>query len=262
MSFFAVEGLAAGYGGQQILAGVDFTLEAGKLYGVLGANGSGKTTLLKAACGILPHRGRCLLEGQALENQSVRQRARQCGYIPQRSGIGIDLSALEVVLMGFNPQLGLLERPCAAMQAKARDALRQVGLADRAEENYQHFSEGQKQLCLLARTLASEARLLFLDEPESALDFQHRHRLLALLRGWAGRGERAALVALHDPSLALNGCDGLLVLADGRVQTTLCPEIDDLGTIEAALQMLYGPVSVQRCQNRAGKPQLVLLKEE
>ena len=94
MSFFTVEGLAAGYGRRPVLSGVDFTLEAGKLYGVLGANGSGKTTLLKAACGILPHRGRCLLEGQALETQSVRMRARQCGYIPQRSGIGIDLSAL------------------------------------------------------------------------------------------------------------------------------------------------------------------------
>ena len=112
--------------------------------------------------------------------------------------------------MGFNPQLGLLERPSAAMQAKAREALRQVGLEDRADENYQHLSEGQKQLCILARTLAVDARLLLLDEPESALDFQHRHRLLALLRGWAGAGRRAALVALHDPALALNGCDGLL----------------------------------------------------
>ena len=104
--------------------------------------------------------------------------------------------------------------------------------------------------------------LLLLDEPESALDFQHRHRLLALLRGWAGAGRRAALVALHDPALALNGCDGLLILAEGRVQGTLRPAADEPAAIEAALRILYGPVSVRRCQNRAGNPQLVLLKEE
>ena len=73
---------------------------------------------------------------------------------------------------------------------------------------------------------------------------------------------RAALVALHDPALALNGCDGLLILAEGRVQGTLRPAADEPAAIEAALRILYGPVSVRRCQNRAGNPQLVLLKEE
>ena len=99
--------------------------------------------------------------------------------------------------------------------------------------------------------------------PRARLDFQHRHRLLALLlRGWAGAGRRAALVALHDPALALNGCDGLLILAEGRVQGTLRPAPTSPAAIEAALRILYGPVSVRRCQNRAGNPQLVLLKEE
>ena len=69
------------------------------------------------------------------------------------------------------------------------------------------YAGGVKGLKTVLPTLPADARLLLLDEPESALDFQHRHRLLALLRGWAGAGRRAALVALHDPALALNGCD-------------------------------------------------------
>ena len=123
MNFLTVEGLGAGYGSRTVLRGVDLSLEAGSLVGLLGANGSGKTTLLKAICGIMPHTGRCVLEGTLLESLRPRELALRCGYIPQRSGIDIDISVLDVVLMGFNPRLGLLQRPTAAMRAAAADAL-------------------------------------------------------------------------------------------------------------------------------------------
>ena len=110
MSFLSVEKISAGYGGHPILADVSFQLEQGCMMGILGANGCGKTTLLKTICGILPHKGTCLLEQTVLEQLSARRMARLVGYIPQRSGISIDISVLDVVLMGFNPRLGLLER--------------------------------------------------------------------------------------------------------------------------------------------------------
>ena len=91
--------------------------------GVLGANGSGKTTLLKAVCGILPHTGACTLDGLKLEGLPPRQLARRCSYIPQRSGIAIDLSALEVVLMGFNPGWACWNGPPPPCGAEARAAL-------------------------------------------------------------------------------------------------------------------------------------------
>ena len=115
MSFFKVENLTAGYGGKQVVNHLSFELEAGSLTGLLGANGSGKSTLLKALCGILPHRGSCMLEKQFLEELSSRELARLCSYIPQRSGISIDISVLAVVLMGFNPSLGLLDYPPAQL---------------------------------------------------------------------------------------------------------------------------------------------------
>lgn len=261
MSFFSVQDLSAGYGSRQILQNVSFQTEENQLVGIIGANGSGKTTLLKAVCGILPHQGRCLLEGTALESLSPRQLARRCSYIPQRSGISIDLSVVDVVLMGFNPWLGLLESPADDMKTKARAALAAVGLAGREEDNYLHLSEGQKQLCLFARTLASGGNLLLLDEPESALDFRYRYQMLALLEAWTREKGRGALVTLHDASLALNCCDRLVVLAGGRVRAVLTPRADPLDVMEVHLSAVYGQVSLHWCTTRSGKPQLVMLKE-
>ena len=99
----AVNDLCAGYGKESVLKNISFSLVAGQLTGILGANGCGKTTLLKAICGILPHGGSCVLDGIKLEDCSPRELARRCSYIPQRSGITIDISVLDVVLMGFNP---------------------------------------------------------------------------------------------------------------------------------------------------------------
>jgi len=262
MTFFSVEHLTAGYGKGTVLHDLSFTLPSGCLLGVLGANASGKTTALKSICGILPHHGSCRLEGKSLEHMTVRQISRLCSYIPQRSGISIDISALDVVLMGFNPQLGLLAHPDQSMIRLARQTLELVGLAGKEDFNYLHLSEGQRQLCILARTLVSDSKLLLLDEPESALDFRLRYRMFELLRDWVSQQNRAAIVTLHDPGLALNCCDRLLLLSGGAVVGLLSPGVDSCDKMEEMLARIYGKVSLHTCQNRAGRQQLVMLKEE
>lgn len=262
MSFFSVNCLTCGYDRKPIIKEVSFELERGCLMGILGANGSGKTTLLKAICGILPHEGSCFLDDCQIELLSARQIAKLISYIPQRSGISIDISALDTVLMGFNSQLGILEHPNRAMIDSAKKSLETVGLSEKADINYLHLSEGQKQLCILARTLVSKSKLLLLDEPESALDFRYRYRMLNILGTWISETQNSAIVTLHDPSLALNYCDKLLLLSDGNVLGVISPAEDSLEKMEQLLSHLYGTVSLQICKTHTGKSHLVMLKED
>ena len=262
MSFLSVNHLSAGYCKKNILSDVSFSLEEGRILGVLGANGCGKTTLLKCLCGILPHEGECILLGEKIEKLSARQIAQKCSYIPQRSGISIEISALDVVLMGFNPKLRLLEHPNEEMRRKAKNTLSLVGLGGREDENYLSLSEGQKQLCILARTLISDADLLLLDEPESALDFRFRYQMLTILKNWVSREKRGAVVTLHDGTLALNYCDELLLLSGGSVLGIVCPKEDSFEQMEEMLSKIYGSISLQKCFGKNGREHIVMIKEE
>ena len=194
-----------------------------------------------------------------LEQLSPRALAKRCSLIGQRSGISIDISALDVVLMGFNARLGLLEYPGKQMKESARQALAAVGLGGMEEQNYQTLSEGQKQLCILARTLVTEAGLVLMDEPESALDFFGRYQMLEMVKRFLGT-HRAALVTLHDPQLALNCCDRLLLLRDGCLLDALEPQQDSLEDMERKLSLVYGQLTLLRVNNKDGIPQLVLVR--
>ena len=120
----------------------------------------------------------------------------------------------------------------------------------------------QKQLCILARTLVADCALLLMDEPESALDFRFRHRMLELLRAWIQEKQVGALVTLHDPMLALNYCDKLLLLSQGTLIGELRPREQSLEELEALLSQIYGAVTLHRCQNRSGNEKIVMLMEE
>ncbi len=262
MSYFSANQLTAGFNKTNVIENISFQLKKGSLMGILGANGSGKTTLIKAICGIIRHEGCCTFEDITFEKLTEKQLSKIISYIPQRSGISIDISVLDVVLMGFNPKLKLLEHPDASMKERAIQALKLVGLQDKEQINYMNLSEGQKQLCILARTLVSDSKLFLLDEPESALDFRFRYKMLDLLKNRVKSDNCSAIVTLHDPILALNFCDSLLLLSDGGISGIIKPQEDSLEDMEEKLSSIYGKVSLQKCFTKNKVSQIVMLREE
>src|SRR6266498_2709673 len=141
----------------------------------------------------------------------------------------LPISALQVVLMGRYRQVGWVRRPGAAHRAAAREALAEVGLAERAAARYGTLSGGQRQRVLLARAIAQEPRLLLLDEPFNGVDALSQELLLAALRRLRAEGA-AVVMATHDLGLAHLACDEVCLLNHhqigfGPIGTTLTPEL-------------------------------------
>lgn len=239
------EALSCGYGGRPILTDVDLTLRAGELVGLLGRNASGKTTLLRALAGLHPlAAGRVWLGEADASALSRRERASRAAYLPQRRELFYDLSVLEAVLMGVSPGLGAFEAPSARHRETARAALGRLGIGELADAGVLRLSEGQRQLVMLARTLAQDAPVMLFDEPDGALDFVNRHDALGQIAALARGGERAGLATLHDPNLALLHCDRVLMLAGGKIAGAFCPAWSDRGEIAAALSLAYGEIEL------------------
>lgn len=256
MSALEIQDLRTGYGAQEVLKGVDLAVRTGELCALLGLNGSGKSTLLRAVCGLIPARWAALtVDGHDLGPMHERQRARWLSYIPQRSSAGTGLTVLEVVLMGCNPRLGLFESTTAADRERARGALRRVGLDGFEERPFDRISEGQRQLAVFARALVQDAPVMLLDEPDSALDFVHRHQVLGQISALVRSEGKSGLVTLHDPNFAMAYCDRLLLLKEGRLAGDVAVGASTAEELAGALSRLYGPVRVleadgERCMLR------------
>ncbi|MEV7326598.1 metal ABC transporter ATP-binding protein [Micromonospora sp. NPDC093244] len=190
-----VEHGAVGYDGRPVLRDVSLTVTAGEVVAVLGANGSGKSTLIRAVLGLVPlSTGAITLFGQPLRRFRQWQRI---GYVPQRLGAGggVPATVREVVASGRLARRGLLRPPGAADRTAVDDALRAVGLADRAADPVATLSGGQQQRTLIARALAGRPELLILDEPTAGVDAASQEAFADALRDFVGDGGTVLLVA-------------------------------------------------------------------
>lgn len=207
---------AVGYGDRAVLRDVSMTVTAGEVVAVLGANGSGKSTLVRAVLGLVP-----LLSGDVrlfgVPQRSFRRWAR-IGYVPQRlgAGSGVPATVAEVVAAGRLARRGILRPSGPADRAAVAEALRAVGLADRAGDPVSTLSGGQQQRTLIARALAGRPDLLVLDEPTAGVDASSQEAFAEALRGFVGGGGTVLLVA-HElgPLRPLVG--RAVVVHDGRI---------------------------------------------
>ena len=245
MELLKIEHVRCGYQHREIVHDANLSVAPGEFCALLGLNGCGKTTLMKAICGLLPvHEGRCLVDGVDCTRYNERQRALKMSYIPQRGSLITGKTVLEVVLMGFNARLHLLDSPGKIHRQKAMEALERLGMDHLAQRDYAQLSEGQKQVVILARTMVQDTPVMLMDEPDSALDFVNRNLVLGKIREVLHTQNRAGLITLHDPNFALVYCDSLILMKEGKILQRITLKDATREDIQKALSSIYGEIQI------------------
>lgn len=202
----------------KILDSVNGRIRIGKFTVVLGKNGSGKSTLLRILSGINSiESGSVKIMGKELNDLSLIERAKIMSFLPQNHKPVFPFKVSEVVLTGRAPYSGYF--PSKYDIQKVNDSLDKLELLHLKSRIYSELSGGEQQLVMLARIIAQETKLLFLDEPISHLDFNNQIRVIKLLKKMVSEGY-SIVISLHDPNFAFLAGDDFLLINDGRIILT------------------------------------------
>ncbi len=225
------------YGKKGVFSELNLNLIKGEVLCILGANGCGKTTLLRCLNGSLRlDKGRVFLGDRDIYAMSVVEIARQIGFVFQEHSAPFPFSVLEVVRMGRTPYLSFFGSPSARETLIAEQALEMVGMLNFRNRPYTQISGGERQLVLIARTLAQEPKIVLLDEPTSHLDFKNQTLVLRMIDRLAESG-MSIIMTSHLPNHALLYSSRVALMHSGRFIAIGSPEtvID-----EANMKTTYG----------------------
>jgi iron complex transport system ATP-binding protein len=204
-------------GNKKILQQINCKIGAGEFVGIIGPNGAGKSTLLLGLRGFLPlAQGEIQLLGRSITSLSDKELARQVAYMQQEVNVGFGFTALEVVLTGRYPYLKWWQNERANDKEIAQKYMEFTGVELLANKPVHTMSGGEKQRVLLAKVLAQETPIIFLDEPTASLDLVYQEEIFHYCKLICEQGKTVLIVA-HDLKLAAKFCSRLLLLADGNI---------------------------------------------
>ncbi len=192
-----VEDLTVAYDAKPVLWDIDLKIPKGQLMAVIGPNGAGKTTLIKAMLGLIkPVTGAVRFLGSG---NNIHMLKKRIGYVPQSGSVDWDFPATvqDVVLMGCYGKLGWIRRPGKQEIELTKQTLNKVGMLEYADRQISQLSGGQQQRVFLARALAQEAEVYFMDEPFKGVDAQTERAIVALLKELKEQG-KTVVVVHHD----------------------------------------------------------------
>lgn len=252
-----VENLCFSYGARSVLKDISFTADYGEFISVLGPNGVGKSTLFRCMLGLLTSsNGQTFIDNIPINEMSPSKLARYIAYIPQSHNPVFNFSVLDMVLMGTTAQTGTFSAPGKEQLKRAEAALERLGILHLKERGYANISGGERQLILIARAIAQQAKILVMDEPSANLDYGNRIRVMNTVKSLTSDGY-AVIQSTHDPDQAFLYSDKILALFDGRVlawgspQETVC---------DSLISTLYG-VDVEVCSMRDDRIRVCIPKD-
>ena len=212
-----VNELRFAYGDREVLKGISFDTKYGQFISVLGPNGVGKSTLFRCMLGLsAPSGGSVSVDGWDIRELTPGQLARKMAYIPQSHNPLFNFSVLDMVLMGTTSQLGRFAAPGKTQERMALAALERMDILHLKDRGCANISGGERQLVLIARAIAQQAKILVMDEPSANLDFGNKLRVMKTVKGLTDDGY-TIIQSTHDPEQAYLYSDRILALHGGRV---------------------------------------------
>ncbi|WP_059104869.1 metal ABC transporter ATP-binding protein [Shouchella shacheensis] len=209
MNAIGVRDLNASYHGVEVLKDITFTVGSGRIVGIIGPNGAGKSSLIKSMLGLLR------IDKGSIQyfDKPIQEIRKTIAYVPQRNEIDWDfpITVLDTVLIGTYPKVKLFKRPKKKEKQLAYQCLGKVGMAEFSQRQIGELSGGQQQRVFLARALAQQPEMLFLDEPFIGIDVASEKKIMTLLHEFRKDG-KTIVVIHHDLSKAAVYFDDLLLL--------------------------------------------------
>ncbi|KGX90709.1 manganese transporter [Pontibacillus halophilus JSM 076056 = DSM 19796] len=208
-SAISIRDLHVSYYGTEAVKNVSLSVNPGNLVGIIGPNGAGKSTFIKALLNLIPKdKGEVKVLGK-----TVKEVRTKIAYVPQRNDIDWDfpITVLDTVLLGTYPSLKLFRRPGKAEKEWAYECLKRVGMEEYSKRQIGELSGGQQQRVFLARALAQNAELFFLDEPFVGVDVSSEETIVKILKELCSQG-KTVIVVHHDLSKANDYFNELILL--------------------------------------------------
>lgn len=217
MAVLQVDNLQIGYGSRCVLKEASFSIGKGEIVGIIGCNGAGKSTLLKTIRGLLPKQGGSVRYfGKPLEEYGDKELATKIAYLQQYVELGFGYTGKDIVMAGRYPYMKWWERESEADAKLALACMEYTGTADLAERPINEVSGGQKQRILIAKVLAQQTPIIFLDEPTTGLDMVYQEEIFRFAKALAGQG-KTVLMVVHELNLASKYCSRILLIGEGTL---------------------------------------------
>ncbi len=218
MGILEFKNVSGGYYNNSILKDITFKVDSGDFFGLIGPNGSGKTTLLRLASRIIsPSKGEINFSGLNIFKFDIKEFCRKVAFVSQNISNDFSFSVQEIVLMGRIPHQKRLQFETKKDFKIVEDALALTDTLNLKDKMIDELSAGERQRVLLARALAQEPELLFLDEPTSHLDIGHQIQILDLLKRLNKKNKLTIVMVLHDLNLASAYCNRIALIDNGKI---------------------------------------------